>query len=242
MAFGPPRRLFHPKLAAPFNYDRTMETASSSGRSFAIPKQLLWLGGALALMWIIEIVDTVALNDWLQAGGIHPRRVDGIDGILWAPMLHVGFGHLFGNTIPFLVLGGLVASRGLRTWLVVTLAVVVIGGAATWLFARTGNHVGASGVVFGYLGYLVGAAIFERSLKAVLLAFVAGFFYWGLVFGLLPAGDVSWEGHLFGALAGIGVAKFTARREPASGQASPLSQTPAQPATSRRRWYEPPPA
>lgn len=207
-----------------------METASSPGRSFALPKPVLALVGALALMWVIEIVDTVALNDWLQAGGIHPRRLDGLDGILWAPLLHVGFGHLIGNSIPFLVLGGLVAMRGLRQWLIVTLAVVVVGGAATWLFARTGNHVGASGVVFGYLGYLVGAAIFERSLKAVVLALIAGFFYWGLVFGLLPAGDVSWEGHLFGALAGIGAAKFTAQRQPDTVPAG----------ESGRKWYEPP--
>ncbi len=207
-----------------------METASSPGRSFALPKPLLALVAALALMWVIEIVDTVALNDWLQAGGIHPRRLDGLDGILWAPLLHVGFGHLIGNSIPFLVLGGLVAMRGLRQWSIVTLAVVVVGGAATWLFARTGNHVGASGVVFGYLGYLVGAAIFERSLKAVVLALIAGFFYWGLVFGLLPAGDVSWEGHLFGALAGIAAAKFTAQRQP---DTLPVNE-------SGRKWYEPP--
>ena len=187
-----------------------MESSQGEGRSLAVPKQLLWLAGALALMWGIEILDTFVLDDFLQGGGIHPRRVDGLDGILWAPLLHAGFGHIIGNSVPFLVLGGLVALRGLRPWLTVTLTVVVVGGAATWLFARTGNHIGASGVVFGYLGYLVGAAFFERSFKAVALALVAGFFYWGLVFGLLPSGDVSWEGHLFGALAGVVAAKFTA--------------------------------
>ncbi len=211
-----------------------METTPAPGRSFAIPKQLIWLVGALALMWVIEIVDGFLLDDWLQAGGIHPRQVDGIDGILWAPMLHVGFGHLIGNSIPFLVLGGLVALRGLRTWLVVTLTVIIVGGAATWLLARTGNHVGASGVVFGYLGYLVGAAVFERSVKAVALALVAGFFYWGLVFGLLPTGEVSWEGHLFGALAGVAAAWGTARRKPAAVAEATMVETP------KRRWYEPP--
>lgn len=212
-----------------------METteAPATGRSVKLPKQVIWLVGALAMMWIIEVVDSFILSDWMQAGGIHPRRVDGIDGILWAPMLHVGFGHLIGNSIPFLVLGGLVASRGLRTWLTVTVTVIVVGGAATWLLARTGNHVGASGVVFGYLGYLVGAAIFERSLKAVALALVAGFFYWGLVFGLLPTGEVSWEGHLFGALAGVAAAKFTADRQP------PAENPPT---AAARKWYEPPEA
>ncbi len=164
------------------------------------------LVGALALMWFLEIVDTFLLSDRLQGGGIHPRELDGIDGILWAPLLHGGFGHLIGNSVPFLVLGGLVALRGMRTWVPVTAAVVVVGGAATWLLARSGNHIGASGVVFGYLGYLLGAALFERSFKAVALAAVAGFFYWSLVFGLLPTGQVSWEGHLFGAAAGVAVA------------------------------------
>ena len=214
-----------------------MESSQGEGRSLAVPKQLLWLAGALALMWGIEILDTFVLDDFLQGGGIHPRRVDGLDGILWAPLLHAGFGHIIGNSVPFLVLGGLVALRGLRPWLTVTLTVVVVGGAATWLFARTGNHIGASGVVFGYLGYLVGAAFFERSFKAVALALVAGFFYWGLVFGLLPSGDVSWEGHLFGALAGVVAAKFTAQRM--RGE-QPVVTTATAGTTSSRRWYEPP--
>ncbi len=181
---------------------------SPLSRFDGLPPQLVWLVGALALMWAIEIADTVILGEWLQSGGIHPRRLDGLDGIVWAPFLHSNFGHLLGNSLPFVVLGALVAFRGARVWLTVTVIVVVFGGAATWLLARSGNHIGASGLVFGYLGYLLGAAWFERSVQAIVLAAVAGFLYWGLVFGLLPTGQVSWEGHLFGAVAGFAAAKL----------------------------------
>lgn len=163
--------------------------------------------GSMALMWLVEIVDSIALNNKLQGGGIHPRDLDGLDGILWSPFLHVGWSHIISNTIPFIVLGGLVALRGgTRTWLTVSGAVAVLGGLATWLFARSGNHVGASGVIFGYLGYLVGSAVFERSLKSIAVAVVAIMLYGGMIFGIVPTGDVSWEGHLFGALAGAGTA------------------------------------
>lgn len=195
-----------------------MEATTSPPRRsvLRLPNQLLWLVGALALMWLVEVVDTIVLADRLQGGGIHPRSVDGLDGIAWAPFLHGGFRHLIGNSLPFLVLGGLVALRGVRTWLTVTITVVIVGGVATWLLARSGNHIGASGLVFGYLGYLVGAAWFERSFKAIALAAVAGFLYWGLVFGLIPGGQVSWEGHLFGAAAGIAAAYLTSDRKPVS--------------------------
>ncbi len=168
-----------------------------------LPSGFVLVVAALATMWLIEIVDVVALSDRLQGGGIHPRRVDGIDGVLWAPWLHVGWRHIMSNSVPFLVLGALVAMRGTQVWLNVTAVVILLGGALTWLFARSGNHVGASGAVFGYLGYLVGAAWFERSFRAIGLAVVAVALYGGLIFGLVPDREVSWEGHLFGALAGV---------------------------------------
>lgn len=177
-----------------------------------LPSGLVLVIGALAAMWLIEVVDAVALSDRLQGGGIHPRRVDGIDGVLWAPWLHVGWRHIMSNSVPFLVLGAMVALRGTRTWLNVTAVVVVLGGGLTWLFARSGNHVGASGVVFGYLGYLVGAAWFERSFRAIGLAALAVALYGGLIFGVVPNREVSWEGHLFGALAGVVAAAMLASR------------------------------
>lgn len=170
---------------------------------------------ALAVMWVIEVLDTVALNDWLQGNGISPRRRSGIDGIAWAPFLHSDFGHIASNSLPLLVLGGLVAVRGMRYWGLLTVAVVVVGGALTWALARSGNHIGASGIIFGYFGALLGAAFFERRPRALGAALLVIFFYGGMVAGIVPQEFVSWEGHLFGMATGIVAARLLAEpRQP----------------------------
>ena len=170
--------------------------------------------GAVAAMWIIEIADTLVLGDRLQRQGIMPRSWRGLDGVLWAPLLHGGFGHLLTNTLPFLVLGGLVAARGIGRFMTITAIVVLGGGLATWLFGTSGNHIGASGVVFGYFGALLGAAVFERKFVAIIAALFAGALYWTLIFGIMPRPFVSWESHLFGLLAGIAAAKLLANAKP----------------------------
>ncbi len=165
---------------------------------------------AIAAMWIVEAIDSVLLGDQLQRGGIHPREADGLDGILWAPFLHVDWGHVASNSVPLAVMGGLVAARGLRYWWRVTVTVLLVGGFFTWMLGGSGNHVGASGVVFGYFGVLLGAAWFERKPAALGAALLAIFLYSGLVVGLVPQPDLSWEGHLFGFLAGVVVARILA--------------------------------
>ena len=177
------------------------------------PEAPWWLSTGFGLvvtfivaLWAVEVLDTLLLGDRLEGGGIHPRRLDGIDGILWSPFLHRGIGHLLSNTIPIAILGGLVAVAGLRRWLQVTVAVVLVGGALTWLFGRSGNHVGASLLAFGWLGYLVAAAFVERNLRSLGTALAAVVLYWTMIFGLVPRAGVSWEGHLFGAVAGVGAA------------------------------------
>ncbi len=165
---------------------------------------------ALALMWSIELVDSVFLDDWFQSGGIHPRKADGLDGILWAPLLHVDWGHLAGNSVPLGVMGGLVSARGFRYWATVTTSIVVVGGFFTWLLAGGTNHVGASGVVFGYFGALLSAAWFERKPAALGGALLAIFLYGSIVQGLIPQPQLSWEGHLFGLLAGAVAARVLA--------------------------------
>lgn len=165
---------------------------------------------ALALIWSIEIADSIALDDRLQRNGIQPRHWDGLDGILWTPFLHFDFGHVASNSVPFMALGGLVAIRGMRYWARVTAVIVVGGGGLTWLLAADGNHIGASGIVFGYLGVIVGAAVFERRPKALAPAFIAIGFYGGLAAGLVPQDSISWEGHLFGMMAGIAAARWLA--------------------------------
>jgi membrane associated rhomboid family serine protease len=171
---------------------------------------------AVLAAWIIEIVDQVVMDDRLQRNGIHPREVDGIDGIVWAPFLHSGFGHVASNTVPLLVMGGLIAARGRTYWARITLTTIAAGGALVWLLGGSGNHIGASGVVFGYLGALLGAAWFERRPAALGGALIAIFLYSGSLAGLVPQGDLSWESHLFGFVVGVLAARALAepRRRP----------------------------
>ena len=168
----------------------------------------------IVAMWTIELVDTVLLDDRLQANGILPRQRSSLDGIAYSPFLHLGWPHLIANTVPFAVLGALVSLWGWRRWVMVTLLIAVLGGGATWLLARSGNHIGASGLVFGYFGFLIGAVFFERRLWPIVPAAIAVFAYGSaVVAGLAPTDGVSWEGHAFGAIAGLAAARLTTTRD-----------------------------
>ena len=171
----------------------------------------------IASLWTIELVDTVLLDDRLQSNGIIPRERSAIDGIAYAPFLHLGWDHLIANTVPLAVLGVLVALWGWRRWLAVSVLIILLGGLATWAFARTANHIGASGVVFGYFGFLIGAVFYERRLWPIVPAAFAVFAYGGAILaGLAPTDGVSWEGHAFGAVAGVLAAKVTSPRSESS--------------------------
>lgn len=165
-------------------------------------------------MWFIEALDTWLLNERLQRHGIHPREADGVDGIAWAPFLHSDWGHVASNSVPLLVMGGLVTVRGPRYWALVTLAIVVVGGGATWALGGSGNHIGASGIVYGYFGVLLTSAVVERNKAALGGALIATFLYSGLVVGFVPQPQLSWEGHLFGFLAGAMAAWAMAKPRP----------------------------
>lgn len=176
---------------------------------------------AIAAMWVAEVVDTIALDGRLDQFGILPREISGLDGIVWSPFLHGGFGHLISNTVPLVVLGVLVAARGIRRWLAVSAIIVALGGLGTWLFARSSIHIGASLLVFGYITYLITVGFVERRLSGIALGVVVAILYGGtLLFGVLPVSSgVSWEGHLFGALAGVGAAVALGRRSRAASAA-----------------------
>lgn len=159
----------------------------------------------VAALWVIEIVDTLLLDSSLQRNGIRPRHVEGLDGILWHSWLHSSFGHIASNSPPLLFLGWLVTLRGIRHWLVITIVVMIGGGALTWILADGLNHIGASGVVFGYFGALMGAALRDRRPVLLAPALVAIFIYGTMLAGIVPQPDISWEGHLFGLVVGFAV-------------------------------------
>ncbi|MGI9606641.1 MAG: rhomboid family intramembrane serine protease [Acidimicrobiales bacterium] len=180
-----------------------------------------WLRGgfgivvvALGIMWFVEILDTVALDDRLEGNGIQPRDIDGLDGIAWAPFLHGSFAHLISNTIPFVLLSGLALARGFRRYLAASLIIIGFGGALVWLLAigSNENHVGASGWVFGLFGFVIGSALLERRPLTIIAALVAVVLYGGtILFGFLPRPGLSWEGHLFGLFAGLLAARLLVR-------------------------------
>jgi membrane associated rhomboid family serine protease len=177
---------------------------------------LVFVGAMVALMWAVEIVDAAGAN--LDANGIHPRDVDTLPDIAFAPFLHAGWGHLIGNTVPFLLLGGAIALSGLIRTAAVTAIVVVVGGLGTWLIGPADtNHIGASGVVFGFAAYLIARGAFSRK-PLHLLAGLAVIAVYGatLLFSLVPHPGISWQGHLFGAVGGIVAARVLDRRRPAA--------------------------
>lgn len=175
------------------------------------------LGGFIFLLWFLEFVDWLVFNGALDGYGIKPRTTNGLLGILYAPFLHGGFGHLMANTMPILILGGLILiSRGLKDFFVVTGLVMIVSGLGTWLIGPSFSvHIGASGLVFGYFGFLLLMAYFERSCRAIVVAGVVLFVYGGLVWGILPRGDgISWQSHLFGLVGGILAAYLLGKNQP----------------------------
>ncbi|GAA1648972.1 rhomboid family intramembrane serine protease [Kribbella alba] len=169
----------------------------------------------VGLMWLSEIVDT-ALHGRLDQYGIVAREPDGLFGILTAPFLHLGFGHLISNTLPLVTLGALIAISGAMRLFSVTAIVTTIGGLGTWLVSPPHTiTIGASGLVFGYAAYLIARGIFNRRIGQVLIGVVV-VLVWGsaLLGGLLPQDGISWQGHLFGGIAGLLAAWFLSDDRP----------------------------
>lgn len=167
------------------------------------------------LMWVLEVVDSL-LDGRLDQGGIEPREVDSLTGVVTAPFLHAGFAHLISNTVPFLVLGALIAFSGLVRVLKVTAIVVLVGGLGTWLVAPSSTlHLGASILVFGYAAYLIARGLFDRRLAYLAVGVAVAFVYGSaLLIGLVPQPGISWQGHLFGALGGLVAARVLATPRP----------------------------
>jgi len=174
-----------------------------------------------ALLWVLELYDQFT-GGRLDNDGIVPRTPAGLEGIVWAPLLHAGWAHLIANTLPFLIFGFLVLANGIGRFVLVTAIVWVLGGLGVWLTAPDNTvTIGMSGVIFGWLAYLLIRGFFARSGTQIVLAVVLFLFWGGILLGVLPGqANVSWQGHLFGALAGVLAAWLVAprrRRAPADG-------------------------
>ena len=175
-------------------------------------ERLRWVAVFLAIIWGIEVVNLLTgrmLNAWL---GLIPRSFSGLDGILFAPVLHGSVSHAAANSAPLAILGALMAVTAPRNVVAATAIIVVLGGMAVWLFGATAVHVGASGLIFGWFGFLVARGLVEKRAIPLVVSVAVFLFYGAMIWGVLPGQPgVSWESHLFGALAGVVAAVFLRR-------------------------------
>ncbi|WP_284303138.1 rhomboid family intramembrane serine protease [Mobilicoccus caccae] len=167
----------------------------------------------IAVMWVVEVVDLLTPFS-LDVFGIRPREVDHLAGIVLSPFLHAGFGHLLANTTALVVLGSLLALATRHLW-IVTAGVIVVGGLGVWLTGAPNSvHIGASGLVYGYAAFLAVYGFVARHLKTAMVGVLVIVLYGSMLWGVLPLqAGVSWQGHLFGAVAGALLAVGLGRRD-----------------------------
>ncbi len=184
--------------------------------------RLVFLAVVVAVLWGLEIVDALVFGGRLDAHGIVPRTLGGLWGILFAPFLHHGFGHLIANSLPLVILGFLVLMRGARAFALASLIIGLGGGLGVWLTGPSYTvHIGASGLIFGYFGFLLLIGFFERRILPILVSLLVGFLYGGMIWGVLPGQQgVSWQGHLFGFGFGLVAARLLGRRRASAKDAA----------------------
>jgi membrane associated rhomboid family serine protease len=170
-------------------------------------RRLLALGAFIAALWAVQGLNWATGYRLNIAFGLIPREPAGLDGIVGMPLLHGGVGHLMSNTAPLAVMGALLAATATRALMAVNAVIVGAGGGLVWLFATPGVHVGASGLVFGWLGFLLARGLVDRSPVTLGAAALVGVLYGAALWGVLPGqAGISWEAHLFGFLAGVAAA------------------------------------
>jgi membrane associated rhomboid family serine protease len=181
-------------------------------------KRPRWMvGGAtiltfVALLYLVELIDLLTHHS-LDGNGIRPQTTDGLWGIIFAPVLHANWAHLIANTVPLLVLGFLMTLAGISRFVWATAIIWILGGVGTWLIGNVGSscgptdHIGASGLIFGYLAFLLVFGLFVRRVWDIIIGLVVLFLYGGVLLGAMPVlhqcGGVSWQGHLSGAVGGV---------------------------------------
>ncbi|SDL92931.1 Membrane associated serine protease, rhomboid family [Aliiruegeria lutimaris] len=167
----------------------------------------------MVVIWAVEVVNLLtgyALNGLL---GLRPRSLGGLDGILFMPVLHGSLGHAAANTLPLIVFGSLLAVSARKLALGATAIIVGLGGLGVWLFGSSAVHIGASGLIFGWFGFLLARGIVEKRLVPLLVTVGVALAYGAMIWGVLPGqSGVSWESHFFGAAAGV-LAAFFLRTE-----------------------------
>jgi membrane associated rhomboid family serine protease len=166
------------------------------------------------ILLLILTVYGIHVVNWLvgfrlNVLGIYPRKLFGLIGIIFSPFLHGNFNHLFFNSIPFFILASFILISGMKIFIYVSAVVMLISGLGTWVFGRKGFHVGASGVIMGYWGFLLLNAYENRTPLALGLAVVVLYYFAGMIFNVFPTSmKSSWEAHVFGLIGGLVAAYF----------------------------------
>jgi membrane associated rhomboid family serine protease len=165
------------------------------------------------LFSVIEIINLLSGRVLNQYGNI-PRVVSALPGIIVGPFLHGGLWHYFSNIVPLCIFIFLMLQHGAQRFFLVSLWIIIITGLLVWLFGRSATHVGISGVLYGYFAYLLLAGFLSGKPKLIIISLLVGFFYGGLIFGILPSRPfVSWESHLFGFASGLVAARLWAKQK-----------------------------
>jgi membrane associated rhomboid family serine protease len=162
------------------------------------------VGIFILVMWGVYLINLILPFYDFNNLGLKPRSVSGLIGIILSPLLHANIFHILSNTVPLFVLLFLLFKIYPRNAFGVIAAIVIIGGGLVWLFGRSANHIGASGLIYGLAAFIVASGVFLRKFINVIVAALVVILYGSLIFGVLPTRSyISWEGHLFGALAGV---------------------------------------
>jgi membrane associated rhomboid family serine protease len=188
----------------------TVPFYASLGRAFVT------MCAVIPFLFLVEVIDIGADGYLDVAGGIIPHRLDGLDGVLFSPFLHAGWDHLYGNSVPLILVGTFALAGGARRFIYSTALIMLISGLGVWFIGSPNSVVvGASGVVFGYLGLLVARGFVERSWWNLGVAAFIGLLYWYQLYNVLPTDQpISWQGHLLGLVGGMIAAVLFRRRRP----------------------------
>jgi membrane associated rhomboid family serine protease len=193
----------------------------------ALGRAFVAMCSVIPVLFVIVFINDETNNSLDNGGAIVPHSLGGLDGIVFAPFLHVNYIHLYGNAVPLLLTGTFVLAGGIKRFLAVTAFIAVVSGLGVWFFG-SGPTVGASGVIFGYLGYLFLRGLFERNWWNIAVAVLIGLLYGSQLRGALP-GDphVSWQAHMFGLIGGLVAAILFRKRRRRPAVPAPAADVPA---------------
>ncbi|GAA2219150.1 rhomboid family intramembrane serine protease [Micromonospora olivasterospora] len=194
----------------------------------AIGRAFVAMCAVVPVLFLVEALDVGLGYDLDLAGGIIPRRVEGLDGVFFSPFLHADFNHLYSNSVPLVLLGTFVLAAGFRRFVWSTVMIVLVSGLGVWFTGSPDTVVvGASGVIFGYLGVLLTRGLVERSWWNFAVVLLVGLLYGWQLFGILPTDErISWQGHLFGLVGGVAAAIVFRRRFDAGNRHGPTLTPP----------------